>query len=189
MTRMVSWWGIFTRTHVAVAHADCIRGMGTGSQRELSSPCFSPDARASPSTWRYFEDFGACLATAALSLSFLAALDLDCFWDACFCVAFGDLSPMVFEATRPRGGVKPSGTLNAWLTSTAGISLCHTWASSRSAGEAAVTTLQTARDRIPPWEHPCSGSLAMKTRKLFLPRATGYPSSSCRRGSPGAPRF
>lgn len=57
----------------------------------------------------FFAVFGTCLAAAALSLSFLAALDLDCFWDACFCVAFGDLSPMVLQATRPRDGVKPPG--------------------------------------------------------------------------------
>ena len=42
----------------------------------------------------YFFFAGACLAATACFFFASAALDLACFWDAFFCVAFGDRSPM-----------------------------------------------------------------------------------------------
>ena len=99
--------------HAAITPTGCVRWLRTENLLERSSPIASLASIRPPLIQRYLEDFGTCLDAVTLSLSFLAALDFDCFWDACFCVAFGDLSPMVFEATHPRGGVKPPGAPSA----------------------------------------------------------------------------
>lgn len=43
----------------------------------------------------YCLPFGTCFAVAALFFFWFAAVAFACFWDACLCAAFGDLSPMI----------------------------------------------------------------------------------------------
>ena len=62
----------------------------TFTARDKSSNCTGCERNAF-----YFLAFGACLALAALFFFCLAASAFTCFCAACFCAAFGDLSPII----------------------------------------------------------------------------------------------
>jgi hypothetical protein len=55
----------------------------------------------------YFLAFGACMALAALFFFCLAASAFSCFCAACFCAAFGDLSPIDPRIRSIPNGVNP----------------------------------------------------------------------------------